>query len=46
MKEALDYTRKLLKDNRNLLDTLAHELVKRETMSKKDIETLLNLQNN
>ena len=46
VKEALDYTRKLLKDNRNLLDTLAHELVKRETMSKKDIETLLNLQNN
>lgn len=43
VRECLEYTRRLLKDNRHLLDKLALELVKRETMSRKEIETLLNL---
>lgn len=43
LQDSLAFTRQLLKENRHLLDTLAHELVKRETMSKKEILSLLNL---
>ena len=41
--EQLEITRRLLKVNRPKLDLLAEELVKKETLSRSEIEKLLNL---
>lgn len=43
VREALQATRKMLQDNRLLLDVLAKELVKKETLSKQDVLNLLRL---
>lgn len=43
VKDALDRTRKLLRDNRKNLDILAHTLVTKETMSKDEIHSLLHI---
>lgn len=43
IKEGIEKVRHMLKTNRAHLDKFAHELVKRETMSRKEVEDLLNL---
>lgn len=41
--EGLSRTRELLQTHKSKLDVLAHELVKKETLSREDIERLLNI---
>ena len=43
LRENLEAVRSLLKKNRNMLEKIADALVKQETMSKNDIEVLLNV---